>query len=277
MLREDKDSVYLQVEPWLTASGIGGGQRAPFLAAVDLSHGFGIEEIAQVIGQSWRKEVLPDVWRLTRQFPFDPTADQEASPTDIELLFLPDKGRFWQWSSAMLRPVCAEIGGRWAPFPTSRRSPALPKDILVTVNDVARMGERLWDKSGKPQPVSVDVRPRPLPPPDSDGAPTMATLRTGKLSFFGFNQMATWQRLDLSWWDEGASAVELEVSIPDTDRKRYLRIEVSDSAWSFYRLLARSFAPYATWTLSDAPLRSKHVSFELRGDPLAPFRIRVSP
>ena len=230
-----------------------------------------------MIGDSWRKDILPDVLRTTAEFPFDPKADKEASTSDLEALLLPDKGRFWQLFASMVEPVCAKIGGQWVLYPSSRRRPALPKGTLDTTNNLAKMADRLWDKSGKEQPISFDVRPRPLPAPDAgDGAPTMATLRTGKASFFGFNQMATWQRLDLMWWDEGASAVELEISTPDTDRKRYLRLEVSDSTWSFYRLDAMAALPYLTWTLPDAPQRSKTVQFELRGDPWAPFRIRVS-
>ena len=78
--------------------------------------------------------------------------------------------------------------------------------------------------------------------------------------------------LAISWWQSDVASVGAEFSIATSGRKQSQSIEVSDSAWSFFRLLDKATAQtdgrVMTWNLpSDGGQPPIDVRFELGSDP----------
>ncbi|WP_437509724.1 hypothetical protein [Sorangium sp. So ce1099] len=296
-LRGDKESISAQLDPWLGAVGIDPCARAPLLTPVILAYGFGMDEIDNAIERQWSQGMLPDVLPVLTRFPFDPKETREASIADLERLFVPVKGQFWDAFGRMIQPVGAQRGGAWLALAAPGggacgaagydRAPRLPAGALDTINALAKMTDALWTKEGKPQAIPLEIKPHPLPIPDrDDGATTMSFLKTGKTSVFGFNQMPTWQPLELAWSEQDVSSIGVQISYPGTSRRRYESIDVADSAWSFYRLLGKVEPPQGgkrrqrirTWIVPEgAGDGGRPVQFEIQGDPWSPFRVPVHP
>ena len=107
---------------------------------------------------------------------------------------------------------------------------------------------------------------------------TLSQLHTGDVSVFGFNQTPAPQPLELIWWSQGASSIDIQLLAPDSDKKQYQTLPAPDSAWSFYRLLdsAASISTQleVTWKVPvDAFGHTRKIRFVLASDPWAPFRV----
>lgn len=284
ILKSDKDSVLAQVQPWLGAAGILGSHAVPFLRPVELGYGYGIGEVNRVMEAGYRDEVLPDIKPVLSRFPFDTTVRDEAQAADIEALFLPVKGRYWASFQRLLAPVCVLKDGRYAAISGPYGQARLPRGSLDTANAVLVMDAALWDDAGKKKTIPLSFQPLPLPVAEGeDAVPTLSVLKTGKASFYGFNQRPAWEAHELSWWDQGASAIELQLGTPGKQDKQYRSIEVADSSWSLHRLLTKATVTKAdsgvlTWlvTVTNAGA-TKSVRLALRGDPWAAFRVPLAP
>ncbi|MGK3983859.1 hypothetical protein WME99_12525 [Sorangium sp. So ce136] len=274
MLLADKDSVLVQVQAWLDASGVAGEDAAPFLSPVHAAYRFGLAEINQAVARAWQHDVLGPARPVLSRFPFDRSAGQDAAVADVEALFLPGKGQFWEAFDRLIAPVCVQRDDGWAARSSPLGSPALPEGMLGQVNALEAMARALWSKEGKRQPLALSVRPRPLPVGTFDGkSVTMAYLRTGEASSFAFNQMASVQPLSIAWWDQRSSWIGIQLTSPD-GKTRDQSTATYDSTWSFYRLLQRASSfkdGVATWPvpLDDAGRATTPVSFELSPDPWA--------
>lgn len=281
ILRSDKDSIVLAVDPWLAASGIGAAHMAPFTTPVQLGYQYGIAEVEQAISAAWQAEILPDVSPLVAKFPFNAKSDDDANPLDVTAVFVPAKGKFWVNAELTLVPVCTLKGQRWAAITGPYGSARLPRGELSTLNGAAQMGRLLWDKDGKPQPLELGLEALALPDaPQKDVVPTLAALRTGAASVFAFNQKAQWETVQLAWDKEGSSSLELQLGSPESTRKQSRTIDGGDGAWSFYRLRAKATTDdngVVTWRVpvsTDGP--SVSVRFGIRGAAWTPFQISMS-
>ena len=102
----------------------------------------------------------------------------------------------------------------------------------------------------------------------------MGYLRSGDASAFAFNQMASFQPFNVTWWDEGTSWVGLTLGSPAGKAAQDQSAAPFDSPWSFYRLLksAASFKNrVATWAVpvDDTRRKTTPIGFELSSDPWA--------
>ncbi len=278
ILRSDKDSVQLAVQPWLAAEGIRGNYATPFLLPVQLAYSYGISEVQEAIALAWHNEVFPDISPMLSKFPFNQKADAEVDPGDLTASFVPEKGRFWQGVTPVIRPVCIQTGAQWKPIAGPYGTAKLPRDALGIINGASRMGQILWDKDGKSQPIAVAFRPEPLPNvPVDQAVPTLAVLRTGTTTSLAFNQKASWETIELQWDDQGDASIELQLGSPETKRKLVRTIDSSGGAWSFYRLLAKAEttkAGLAIWRFAVAPNEPVvPVSYAIRGAPWTPFQL----
>ncbi|WP_438011800.1 type VI secretion protein IcmF/TssM N-terminal domain-containing protein [Sorangium sp. So ce321] len=282
MLLADKDSVLVQVQAWLDANGVAGEDAAPFLSPVHAAYRFGLAEINQAVARAWQHDVLGPAGPVLSRFPFDRSAGQDAAVADVEALFLPGKGQFWEAFDRLIAPVCVQRDDGWAARSSPLGSPALPEGMLGQVNALEAMARALWSKEGKRQPLALSVRPRPLPVGTFDGkSVTMAYLRTGEASSFAFNQMASVQPLSIAWWDQRSSWIGIQLTSPD-GKTRDQSTATYDSTWSFYRLLQRASSfkyGVATWPvpLDDAGRATTPISFELSPDPWASVATAQQP
>jgi type VI secretion system protein ImpL len=281
MLKTDKDSLWPKTQAFISASGLAAFEK-PFSSAVKLAYSLGSSELFQIANAAYRDEITPKVSPVLSSFPFQDTAEQEAQVADIQALFLPEKGTYWASFNALIAPLSVLKSRRYTPLSCDLGQAKPPAGALDTATALVAMGEVLW-ADGKPRSIPLSLRALPLPESTADQkdilVPTLAVLRTGKASFFGFNQRPAFEAVEFLWWDQGASAVELQLSTPGTQEKRYRSIEISGSLWSFHRLLMKTSAPrgqLGTWTWSvpvDPASPGKLVQAEMHGDPWAPFRV----
>ena len=281
ILRSDKDSIALAVDPWLSASGIGPTLSAPFTTPVRLGYRFGMDEVEQAIAAAWQAEILPDLTPLLAKFPFTITSDDDANPADVTAEFVPVKGKLWVNAELTLLQVCTQQGARWSATAGPYGSARLPRGALPVINSAARMGRVLWDKDGKPQPLELGLQPQALPDgPQKDQVPTLAVLRTGTAAVFAFNQKASWEVVPLAWDNEGSSSLELQIGSPESTRKQVRTLDGGDGTWSFYRLQAKAImdtSGIATWSIPvTAGGPAVLVRFAIRGTAWAPFQLSTT-
>lgn len=279
--RGDDKAPLRQAEMFLDKAGILGKLRQPFLLPFSRAYQHGVEDIERAVEQAWQKATLPLVQPLLSGFPFAVRAEREVSPDQLEVLS-PSRGALARQLRTLYQPVLLVRGESIVPRPPATPElPALrlPRGMPEAVERLSRLGQTLFLPDGARRPLRFLVRPQPLPVvgPEREAQPTAAYLKAGRSSVLAFNQAPLARPLEIDWWDQGTAAVVLESSSPASNRRQSQSIEISDSTWSFYRLLLhaqeRSGPRLAFVIPGDAPPSERTVTFYFEEDPWAPFRI----
>ncbi len=279
--RGDDKAPLRQAEVFLDKAGILGKLRQPFLLPFSRAYQHGVEDIERAIDQSWQKATLPLVQPLLASFPFAVRAEREVSLDQMEVLS-PTRGALARQLRTLYQPVLLVRGESIVPRPPATPElPALrlPRGMPEAVERMSRLGQTLFLPDGTRRPLRFLVRPQPLPAvgPEREAQPTAAYLKAGRSSVLAFNQAPLARPLELDWWDQGTAAVVLESSAPTSNRRQSQSIEISDSGWSFYRLLLHaqehSGLRLAFVIPGDAPPAERTVTFHFEEDPWALFRI----
>lgn len=266
---------------WLGTVNIVGSQQRPFLRPVQAAYALGQSNIEEAMSAAWQDQLLPQIAPVLAQFPFRRTAADEADADALEALLLPEKGSFWQSFSQTVATACVAQNGTWRALSPLRA----PADMLATVNDLARLSRTLWDADGKRTPLALRLTPLPLPARAVTGRyAVLAYLTAGRASLYAFNQKPESQDLSLQWWAQDAASVGVQLDTPEAGSAqrstKYRSIEVSDSAWAFYRLLERATMHrqrVALWQVPVSDSAHGKVRFRLDTDPWAPFQVRSDP
>lgn len=271
VLDENPASHERKTEQFLASIGLGGAMGQPLLAPMRHVTRLGIAEVEQAVAQQFQSTLLPLVSPLISHFPFERTADKEVQPAELEIL-KPTEGAFWLTFRAIFGPVVLEKNGDWSARKWQRGSLNLPTELLPMANHMTRLSRQLFTREGARQPLQISVKPLPFSA-TAGGVPlTMIFLRSGKAQVFGVNAIPSSRPLAISWWQSDVASVGAEFSIATSGRKQSQSIEVSDSAWSFFRLLDKATAQtdgrVMTWNLpSDGGQPPIDVRFELGSDP----------
>jgi type VI secretion system protein ImpL len=279
MMLEDDSSYLKKVDAWLDKQGILGEFRTPFRQPFLKVRDLGREDIEKVLKEQWtaeRKQVLDP---LLKRYPFDPNAQLEIDPAELSVLSRKD-GELWQFVDQVLSPVIVERGTDWSLRSPLRNQLTLPARMLSTLNYVSRLSRALWDDEGKPVAMPLQLRPLPLPLAPAQGEfATMSYVKCGGASAFGFNQSPAWQDFQLSWWDQRAASLGVELRSPKRTAKRYRTVEMPSSSWSCFRLLelgTLTAEQNMVWELPGPEGQEDtdilEVSFGLRGNPWTLFR-----
>jgi hypothetical protein len=239
IFRGEDDSYLSLVQMWIKSAGIGSEYQAPFLEPVQQAFGLGRGDVESTVAKVWNELVASYLKPLSSKFPFDPEADAEMTPAELEKLAHP-QGTFWKSFRSYLAPVCREEDKLWLEKVTPQGVVRLPSTMLYAANQMARMAATLWNEKGAPQPVVMEVKPAPLPPKEAHGPITVLSyLRSGTASVFAFNQQPSWQKLDLEWWKASTAAVGVARESFPEGQKNYLEIAIPESDWSLFRLLRK--------------------------------------
>jgi type VI protein secretion system component VasK len=240
----------------------------------------GSRELERSVAEHFRSVTLPMVSALFGRFPFNQAAEREVAPAELDILAEPD-GAFWKDVRTFYAPVLSLQAGVYRARSGGREALALPKDLLPTLNQLSKLAHTLFDEAGKRQPLRFTVRGLPGSQ-ISDGKsiqPTIAFLRVGPASIYGFNQRASAASVSVEWWNQGVAMVGIESTAARSGRRHTESLEVADSAWSLYRLLQKTTLDndgISTWRiLGDGPGEGQVIRFVLQPDPWAPFRVRV--
>lgn len=280
VLQGDDKAPYKQAEAFLDKAGIIGSLRRPFLAPFDVAYRRGVHDIERAVARHWQHETLSPISQILSRFPFNQGAEREVAPSELDLLN-ESSGAFWQDVRTFYASVLSEQSGSYRARSEGGHGVSLPKDMLNTLNQLAKLSRTLFDRAGKRQPLRFSVRSVPggITTPDNSAPPSAAFLQIGKVSVYGFNQRVTAEPLSIEWWNQGIALVGSERTAARSGRKHTETLEVADSAWSLFRLLQKTTLDQegvSTWRiLSDAGQGETVIRFVLSPDPWAPFRIRL--
>lgn len=280
VLQGDDKTPYKQAESFLDKAGIIGSLRRPFLAPFDVAYRRGVHDIERAVARHWQHETLSPIGQILSRFPFNQGAEREVAPSELDILS-ESSGSFWQDVRSFYAPVLSEQSGTYRARSEGGHGVSLPKDMLPTLNQLAKLSRTLFDRAGKRQPLRFSVRSVPggITSPDNSAPPSAAFLQIGKVSVYGFNQRVTAESISIDWWNQGIALVGSERTAARSGRKHTETLEVADSAWSLFRLLQKTTLDQdgvSTWRiLGDATQPETVIRFVLSPDPWAPFRIRL--
>jgi len=281
MAREDsagEPSPRQDAEKFLDKAGLIGTMRRPFIEPFDAVFRRGSQEVEAALAQHWEKESVAMVMALLDRFPFNQAAEREVAPSELDLISEPS-GAFFTDLRSYYDPAIAQQGGSYVNRRSALGSFSLPRDLLPTVNRVAKLARMLFDGKGARQPLRLSVRGVPGKRAEDGKSvqPTMGFLQIGKTSVFGFNQRATGEQLSIDWWNQGVAVVGVESTAGRSGRRHSQTIEVADSAWSLFRLLQKSTIEgdgESTWRINDQGAGEVQViRFIIQPDPWSLFRI----
>ncbi|WP_433936397.1 hypothetical protein AB3662_17100 [Sorangium cellulosum] len=275
ILDVDKPAPLQQVTAWLDGARIHEkAQREPFLAPVSLAYGMALQRVERTIEAAWREQVRPQVAPLLARFPLDPRGEVEVSPEDL-LAAVGPKGTFRSGVDQLLGPVCRKgsAAGCTPKAPAGSRAVRVPGEAVELAAWAEKLAAALWDDGGNPRAIALQVRPQALPEVQYGAGigVTRSFLRSGETTVYGFNQTPAWRALPVTWWTSSAASAGMEQTLVGASDTRAQTIEISGSAWRFYRLLCRAAAGSAgvvTWPF-DPP-----VSFDMQP---APWALVVPP
>jgi len=275
-----EDGALRQAEQFLDRAGIAGPLRRPFLAPFLAAYHTGADEIERVLANRWREVLHGQIEPLLARFPFNPGAEREVAPAELDLIS-ERKGPLFAELRTLYSPALQEQAGTYVGRTGAVGSLRLPKDLLPTVNRLARLSRALFNSEGNRQPLQLGIRGVPGPQV-AEGRTTQAALaylQIGKAAAYGFNQQSSTTSLSVDWWQQGAAVLGVESIAAQSGRKHTQTIEVADSAWSLFRLLQRSTldgSGTSTWYLhGEAGQDSQTIRFVVNPDPWELFRVRV--
>ncbi len=267
-----EDSALRKAEQFLDQAGVIGALRRPFLAPFLAVYQAGTNQIEHVLATHWRETVSAQLEQLLSRYPFQRAAEREVAPADLDLIN-ERKGAFFTTLRGLYAPVLVEQDGAWRQRSGALGPVKLPADLLPTVNRMLKLSRALFTPEGARHPLEVAIRGLPGSQVQGVGAaqPALAFLQVGKAAAYGFNQQSSALPLSIDWWAQGAAIVGVESVAVKTGRKHTQTLEVSDSAWSLFRLLQRSTldsAGVSTWRiLSDSTEESQAIRFVITPDP----------
>ncbi|WP_225411752.1 type VI secretion IcmF C-terminal domain-containing protein [Stigmatella hybrida] len=279
MLLEEEGSYLRKAQEWLDQQGLSGELRQPFLEPFLQVQRLGKAELESTLARQWEEASGRMLRSMLERYPFNPQSPQDVDPGELEVLRRKD-GAFWSFVSQMFSRVCVERGTQWSLRGPLREKLVLPEQMLLTLSRLARLAALLWDDEGRSRPLMLKVQPQPLPAPPLPGVfVTMSSLKCGKTTAYGFNQIPTWQDFPVNWWDQQVSSIVLELRSPARDAPQYVSLPWNRSTWSCFRLFeeaALTTDQRRQWSLALQGIagdkRGLEISFGLKGDPWVPFR-----
>lgn len=279
MLLDEEGSYLRKVDAWLDTQGLIGELREPFRQPFLVARDLGRAEIENVLATQWGLTDARMLNPMLKRYPFAADAQEEVDPADLEALRRKD-GAFWQFVERVVTPVCVERGSDWALKGPLRNKLRLPSKMLPTLSKLSKLSRMLWDEAGKPRPLMLQVLPLPLPaPPEPNTFVTMASLKCGKATAFGYNQSPSWQDFPLNWWEQQTASIVLELRAPKKESLQYRSMEKARSSWSCFRLMEAATATadqHRLWRLTgrgaEANKKVLDISFGMKGEPWVPFR-----
>ena len=231
------------VEGFLDGAGVAGVLRRPFLRPLLALARRGDAELEAAMARYFAEQLSPKLERLLAGFPFSRNAATEVTVEELEILN-PARGAFWTAARSAYAGLLQEMDGEWSQPPAAEEEPQLrlPKELLPSLRRAAHLSRLFFASDGAQQPLRFSVRPLPLPAPVGPQAPqpTLSILSVGKTQVVGFNQQPAGKPFAVNWWEPGVAAVGLEYTQPESNRKQTQSIEIADSRWGLYRLLARA-------------------------------------
>lgn len=274
------DSALRKAEQFLDGAGVSGALRRPFLSPFLAVYHSGATEIEGVLATHFREVILAQLEPLFARYPFNRAAEREVTPAELDALS-EKKGPLFAELRSLYAPVLSESGGSFTQRSGALGPLRLPKELLPTIGKVTRLSRALFAPDGNRQPLQLAIRGLPGAQIQSarEVQPALAYLQVGKAAAHGFNQQPSAVPLLVDWWAQGAAVVGVESVSAQSGRKHTQTLEVTDSAWSLFRLLQRSSIDptgVSTWHINSGSAEESHaIRFAITPDPWELFGVRT--
>jgi hypothetical protein len=276
------DTPLAAVEAWLADKALTDDLADAFRLPVRAVYGLGARNIEAELAAWYRGlEVSVDVDLLSR-FPFDRRSADDLDPQVLADWLHPKHGRLVVEVLPMLAGLVVRTRG-WDGHPIHRSAHPctsssdvcvhVPTALLVTLDRLAATTDLLWDESGKPRPLEVEVTPRPFTVAGFGGPlPELVRMTAGDASVFYFNQRPKRTVLALDWTHDLAASLSVQIK-QESLSLTPPAVVVTGTPWSFFHLLqqAEHHGPTYTWRMRLGPTQLLDVSYDVKDDTVGGF------
>ncbi|MEN9897650.1 MAG: hypothetical protein RLZZ66_1299 [Pseudomonadota bacterium] len=260
--------------------------QGPFLSPIYRLLELGTVELNESIETNWKENWDLMIQPIMTKFPFDESQGMEGESIEIEkltALFHPTTGEYWQLINSTYRSLFVVKDNNWTLNPILGNKLKLPITMIEKLNATSSLTSTLWNADGTPRAIVFEVKPDLLaiPPQEtSDGDmahASMSYLRIADSTVLGFNQSLSWYKLNYEWWNMNTANVGIEFTSTGVSSKKYASIDIENSNWSIYKLLAQADNKHHTqysWTVTHPYLMANKINlgYEFKKDPFELFK-----
>ena len=284
-----QDNVSVLVGAWLAKMQVKGDLARPFRLPLQQLLRVGTRQLQRVVEEVWHYEVLRNLDPMMRKFPFDRHAADEVTAEELERAFHPKHGLVFDRYRRFFQPISREDGGAYS---SRRQGIALPTKMFPLLNKIATLTNTLWDETGAPRPIKMNVRSIPFDATrDMRSVMTLVYVKFGTASVFNFNQQPFTKSLEMDWTAPQTSQVGVQLTNVRSGQQRYpMSLVTRESYFSHLHLLLgaettdggpretyqeidREIMREKRWHVPYGDDKSRHaiVRFFVGGDPLEIF------
>jgi type VI secretion system protein ImpL len=273
------ESYQVLAEKWVRKMGLRDPLGKPFLTPFRDIERIGRQHIQAEVNQVWQGRMLISMAGVMRKFPFVQQAKADVTPSELEQVFHPSKGVFFE----LYRQFIAPITKTRRDGLTSVAGLKTPADMYEVIAGANRLASELWGPDGLPRPFPIRVATVPFDnSKNMESVLTLVYLSTGSTSMFNFNQKSYPKVLEIDWTRQGTSQVGVQLTDIGTRRNSYPNAIVAQASyWSFLRLLEQATVKKPYWSFSFSTGKdgadSVFARFTLDADPFERFHILKTP
>lgn len=210
-----------------------------------------LTDLEKQLNQVWQggtPSLEQQVNNLLTLYPFSKTAINNATAENINQLFQPQIGKFYQFSTDLLQNVTyVDKNNNIQPKTIFATTIKIAASILKTADQFSNISEILWDEQGKIQPIAFSFTPKSLP--ENTKIQLFLDAKVTPLELSQIN-------LALNW--PGNSSKLVATATVDGQEKTQIlapQQQFVTSPWSFFHLLDEGTITNNIWELADIQLK----------------------
>lgn len=269
ILRNNSKSYASRVKDCLVELGVPDKYQVVFLKPIKQLYKLGLPDLKRCIEHVWSQNFEYQVDTLLSKFPFNPNGTETLTLEEVEANLNPNSS-FYRTLKEVMTTCCKNNGGEWIPLDSEDLQ--LNPKIFVKLNQIQRISNLFWDKTGTPKPIQLNLQPVPFTnDPNANPIIVLTYFVLGDQNIRNLNQTPTWQPLKVEWWKTENCSIGVELMSKYTNTKSYKCNQKLNSSWSFFELMRdtqRENGNIFTWTIADdAGTVNYTVSFAFDKDP----------
>lgn len=269
ILQNNPQSYEKRVKDTLAELAVPEKYQPVFLKPIKQLYKLGVPDLKRCIEHVWSANFEIKIDKLLAKFPFNPHGEEILSIEELESTLNPNS-TFYKMLKEVMGTCSKNNQGAWIPLDSQELQ--LDETIFVKLNQIQRISDLLWDKTGNPQPLQINLQPIPFT--NDDNANPVIVLSyfvLGDQSVRNLNQTPSWTPLKIEWWKKDNCSIGVELMSKYTNSRSYKCIQKLDSLWSFFELMkeaVRQDGNVFNWNiLGDESSENYSVSFSFDKDP----------
>lgn len=268
ILQNNSKSYSKKVKDCLDEIGVPEKYQAVFLKPIQQLYKLGVPDLKKCIEGCWAAKFEPKIDALFAKFPLNPDGEEVLSLEELEETLNPHSD-FYFAMQEMISTCCENSEGNWDQLESQDLK--LSNDMLVKLNQVQKISDLLWDKSGKPQAITLNIQAVPFKnDPSNSPIIVLSYFILGDQPIRNLNQTPLSQPLKIEWWKKDNSSVGVELMGKYTNSKSYKCIQKLNSLWGFFELMKEPHLEEGnifTWNIPGDGSENFVVSFSFDKNP----------